>query len=166
MGLNSKEALDAVMRPLPPADDMLEAVAMRIVRYGALLPPGVEPWQRSFHDLSPSAQIDALAVAEEVLDMLRGAQAATAHDIPAPTALPTTPIRLDDIDGTPRFVGTLMTITPGPAPTAVRHDGQIYVATGNVVGSGSTPTRHIYRRSTPAVVASVSPAHSRAEVVT
>jgi len=154
MGLNSKAALDAVNRPLPPADDLLEAVAMRIVRY-AVGPDAAEPWDKSFHDLCEDGQRAAYAVAAEVLEMLGSATRRSPAYVTAmpPLGVASTPVRLDDIDGTPRFVGHLYALIPGPTPKAVLYDGQIYVDTGNVHGSGSVPTRHIYRRSTPAVVA-------------
>ena len=71
------------------------------------------------------------------------------------TTLPTIPVRLDDIDGTARFHGELLPLAVGKV-AAVRHDGQFYVDTGGIVGSGSSPTRRIFQRVAPAVLVSAT----------
>jgi hypothetical protein len=68
---------------------------------------------------------------------------------PAPSALttgPNFPAQLVDIDGTVRFAGLVLPIAGGDRPRAVRVDGQIYVDTGGIVGSGATGPRHVYQR--------------------
>lgn len=79
-----------------------------------------------------------------------------AIDIPTDPATPaatttrpstTFPVRLVDIDGhTLRHDGLILPLDGDQRPAAIRVDGQLYVDTGAIVGSGHTVTRHIYRR--------------------
>lgn len=58
---------------------------------------------------------------------------------------------LRDLSGQVRAVGRIVPMIVGDErPLAIRVDGQIFVSTGDIVGSGSTPVRHVYAQAAPA----------------